>query len=442
MLEQFKNFIDYNQLFHPHDKVLLAVSGGVDSMVMVYLFQHCRYRFAIAHCNFQLRGEESVLDEEFVSRTAKRYKVEFVTRRFETQNYAEEQGISLQMAARDLRYKWFEQLLPKLECRYLATAHHLNDSFETALFNLVKGTGLAGLKGIVSKSQYRIRPLLFADRKWIKSFATQQGIHWREDQSNASIKYHRNLIRHEVIPLLEKINPDLIHSFSQSSKKIAAAENIVRANTEALKKKLLKANGPDFFIDKKALARQPEGAFLLFEILKSFGFNFSQTCDIYDKFDNIGKRFLSRDYQLNVDREELILSPVSRSPVHELSLEPDQQTVTGQEFSLLLQQVPAAGFFIPNDKNVASLDFDKLKFPLKVRPWKTGDWFIPLGMKHKKKLSDFMIDEKIPLNLKARVLVLESAEDIVWVLGYRIDDRYKITGHSRQVFVIKKQVHD
>ena len=442
MFEAFKNFIDHRQLFHPDDKILLAVSGGLDSMVMAYLFHHCRYRFAIAHCNFQLRGEASVLDEGFVGQVAEKYHVEFVSRRFETEKYAREQGISVQMAARELRYEWFEQLLVKLECRYLATAHHLNDAFETALFNLVKGTGLSGLRGITAKSQYRIRPLLFSDRKRIESFAVEQGVKWREDQSNASVKYHRNFIRHKVVSLLEQINPDLINSFSESARKITAAENIVAAKTEEFKEKLVKTDGKDFYLDKKVLAEQQEGSFMLFQVLKPFGFNFSQACDIYDKLGHTGKRFLSKDYQLNVDRQALIVSPVSDNPVKEIFIEAGQQTVLGQQFRLSLKQVSAEGFSIPNNKDTAALDFEKLKFPLKVRLWKKGDWFIPLGMKHKKKLSDFMIDEKIPLNLKSRVSVLQSSGDIVWVIGYRIDDRYKITSHSRQVFFVKKHMYD
>ena len=442
MLEEFKTFIEKNGLFKPEEKVLLAVSGGVDSMLMAYLFHQCKYRFSIAHCNFQLRGKESDLDEELVGLAAKRYKVQFFTNRFDTQNYARENGISLQMAARELRYEWFDQLLAEGECEYLATAHHLNDSFETALFNLVKGTGMAGLKGIVPKNQYRIRPLLFTNKKEIGFFAARQGIAWREDQSNSSVKYHRNLIRHEVIPVLEKINPDLINSFGQSSTKIAAAVNIVDRNIEALKEKLIKAEGKDFLIDKKALAAEHEGSFLLSEILKSFGFNFSQARDIYNRLETVGKRYLSEGYQLNIDREQMIISPVSKEPSGTMLIDADQQTVDCREFNLLLNRASAAGFSIPEDKNIAALDLEKLKFPLKVRPWQKGDWFMPLGMRHKKKLSDFMIDEKIPLNLKSRVMVLKSADDIVWVIGFRIDDRYKITGDSRQVFVIKKQAHD
>ena len=438
MVEEFKSFIGQQRLFQPRDKVLLAVSGGVDSMVMAYLFHHCGYRFAIAHCNFQLRDKESDLDEEFVGLMAKKYKVDFFTRRFDTQNYAKEEGISLQMAARHLRYDWFAQLLAGHEYKYLALAHHLNDSFETALFNLVKGTGLAGLKGIAAKNSYRIRPLLFADKEKIRSFGVEQGVQWREDSSNASIKYNRNLIRHEVIPLLEKINPDLINSFAQSSEKILAAGHIVSREIEAVKEKLLEASGEDFFIDKKALKELQEGSFLLSGILKSFGFNFSQVCDIYSKLDSIGKLYFSESYQLNIDRAKIIISPVSPNPSEAMSIESGRETLVGEGFSLSLSQVPAEGFSIPDDKNSAAVDLDKLKFPLKIRPWKKGDWFMPLGMRHKKKLSDFMIDEKIPLNLKSRILVLESAEDIVWVIGYRIDDRYKITSHSRQVFVLKK----
>lgn len=442
MLEEFKKFITRRQLFQPADKVLLAISGGVDSMVMAHLFYQSGYRFSIAHCNFQLRGKESDLDEQFVAGAAAKFRVRFASRRFETEKYAAQNGISLQMAARELRYQWFEQLLTDRDCKYLATAHHLNDAFETALFNLVRGTGLSGLKGITAKSHYRIRPLLFADRKRIESFAVDQGIHWREDASNASIKYQRNLIRHQVVPLLEKLNPDLVNSFAESAMKIAAAENMVASGVAAIRQQLVQNRGKDFFIDKKKLSELPEGSFVLFEMLKAFGFNFSQACDIYEKSGSTGKRFLSKNYQLNIDREALIISPVTPGPPTEIYIDASVQTVHNEEFDLSLRQVAAKGFSIPNDSDIAALDFDKLRFPLEIRPWKSGDWFIPLGMQHKKKLSDFMIDEKIPLNLKTRVLVLKSAEDIVWIIGYRIDDRYKITRHSRHVFVIKKQVHD
>ncbi len=443
MLKEFKNFINQNRLFNPEDKVLLAVSGGVDSMAMAYLFHQCDYRFAVAHCNFRLRGEASDADEELVRSMARKYEVEFFIRQFETEQVAKDLGVSIQMAARNLRYAWFDELLSDFQFNYLATAHHLNDSLETTLFNLAKGTGIAGLKGIPSRSQNRIRPMLFAEKKTIISFASEKKITWREDQSNASVKYHRNLLRHEVIPLLEKINPDVIKGFSISSRKVAAAENMLKANIGALGEMLLKKSGEDFLIKKEDLLKQLEGAFVLSEILKPFGFNYSQACDIYNKLSGVGKKFLSERYQLNVDRKELIISPIPLNPASDVMLiGPTQDAVAGQGFQLQLQQVSTADFVIPTDRNIAALDMSKLKFPLQLRLWQAGDWFVPLGMKHKKKLSDFMIDEKIPLNLKKRVFVIKSAEDIVWIIGHRIDDRYKITARSRQVFVIKKEAND
>ncbi|MDN5212138.1 tRNA lysidine(34) synthetase TilS [Fulvivirgaceae bacterium BMA12] len=443
MLKEFKNFISQNSLFNPEDKILLAISGGVDSMVMAYLFHQCTYRFAVAHCNFKLRGEASDADEELVRSMAKKYEVKFFARQFETEQIAKDRGVSIQMAARDLRYEWFDELLDDFQFSYLATAHHLNDALETTLFNLAKGTGIAGLKGIPPKSQNRIRPMLFAEKKTIESFAGEKKITWREDQSNASVKYHRNLLRHKVIPLLEKINPDVIRGFSISSRKVAAAENVLKANIGALNERLLKKSGQDFLIGKEDLLKQLEGAFVLSEILKPFGFNYSQACDIYDKLSGVGKKFLSERYQLNIDREELIISPILLSPAPDtILIESTHDTITGQGFQLKIQQVSAADFVIPTDRNTAALDMGKLNFPLQLRPWQDGDWFVPLGMRHKKKLSDFMIDEKIPLNLKKRVFVVKSAEDIVWIIGHRIDDRYKITARSRQVFIIKKEAHD
>jgi tRNA(Ile)-lysidine synthase len=432
MLKEFLDFVNDNQLFTKHDSLLVAVSGGIDSIVLVDLLSKNGFNFEIAHCNFSLRGTESDGDENFIKDLAKNLNINCLVKQFYTNKYATENRISTQMAARELRYEWFKDLIIKNNYKGLITAHHLDDSIETAIFNFTKGTGVAGLRGILSNNNGILRPLLFASKETIEKYALNNNLSWREDSSNASIKYNRNYIRKEVIPLLKRINPGLEETFKITSKRMASLEELLKEKSTEFHSKF-RFKGDDISVKKEDILSQKW--VVIEDLLKNYGFN-------YDQVDNIlkclsdgisGKLFNSSSHVINIDRDQIIISLLTANNQLEWMID---------EHGEIKINSTIFKFQITNDKtyslieNMASLDFEKLKFPLKIRHWKEGDTFQPLGMKGKKKLSDFMIDEKIPLNLKRSVLVLVSNEEIVWVAGHRIDDRYKITNKTKKVFNI------
>ena len=439
MVQKFIAYINEKGLFMPENKILLAVSGGIDSVAMLQCFKDAGvYNFGVAHCNFGLRGEESDEDELFVKKLAKRAKVTFHSHFFETDAFANQEKISIQMAARQLRYTWFEKLKEAYGYDYIATAHHRNDSLETVLFNLVKGTGIAGLHGISPKSGDIVRPLLFADKEAILDFVAEKQLSWREDSSNESVKYSRNIIRHEVVPVLKKINPDLENSFQHTVDRIQQVEALYDKTIESLAAKAVEKKGKDVYIDLGLLKSEDIGSAMLWELIKPYGFNYVQAKEIFERlFDGAGKIFDAPTYRLNIDREHLILSPSQLGDFFPSPIQLGQKTYENENLALNFATVTSEGFKITSNKKTAALDFELLKFPLELRKWQRGDVFFPLGMKQKKKLSDFMIDEKIPLNLKERVFVLTSEGKIVWVIGYRLDDRFKITENTKTVFRVQ-----
>ena len=437
MLNQLLNFIVQQKLFQSEQKILLAVSGGIDSMAMAHLFQQTDFQFAIAHCNFQLRGKDSDEDQLLVEEMANTYLSPIFLRAFETEAYAKKHGISIQMSARHLRRTWFDKLIENEGFDVIATAHHLNDSLETVLFNLAKGTGISGLKGILPKKEKYVRPMMFASREMIFNYMQANNITWREDKSNSLIKYHRNLIRHKIVPELKKINPNLEETFSQSIEKIAASERIYRRAIEQQKGMLVEKTGEGVRIEKDRLKSLEEARIILFELLKGYGFNFHQVQDMLLALDRQpGKAFYSHDYQLTVDREYLFISKIKDDSTVKASVDHNTACIDINNYRLTFTKVAADKVEFSENKNIVFLDFDKLEFPLMIRKWKHADRFQPLGMKHKKKLSDFMIDEKIPLNLKEQVLVLVSGENLIWVIGHRIDERYKITRETKIAYKI------
>jgi tRNA(Ile)-lysidine synthase len=437
MLKSFRQFAEANKIFDPEDNILLAVSGGMDSITLAHLFFQAKINFSIAHCNFNIREEESDADEGFVKKLAKKYKAEIHVKQFDTKAFADQEKISIQMAARALRYRWFQEVLEKYNFTKIATAHHKNDSLETVLLNLVRGTGISGLHGILPVSGKTIRPLLFADKDMIRDYVAENQLIWREDSSNESNKYHRNLIRNEVIPALKILNPDLENSIEQTIEKVRAVENIYFKHVGAVKEQILRKEGIDFFIDFQQLNSQLEGKIILWQLLKPFNFNFLQTGNIFNAISNgSGKIFESPTHKLNIDRASLIISPKNIKAFESEEITDKTAHISHEGFELQFTVEKASEVTVSSNKNIAFLDYEKLNFPLNIRKWKPGDWFFPLGMNKKKKLSDFMIDEKIPLNLKERTYVLISGDSISWVVGKRIDDRFKITDKTEKIFKI------
>lgn len=419
-----------------NENTLLAVSGGVDSVAMVHLYLESGCSISIGHCNFQLRGKESDKDEEFVKELANSLKIPFYVKKFDTSEFAEARGISIQMAARELRYQWFNDLLKNEGFQKVALAHHKDDQLETILFNLTKGTGISGLIGMQSQKGNFVRPMLFADREMIEKYAESRDLKWREDSSNVSLKYSRNLIRHKVIPILKEINPSILDTLDYTLLRLVETESALSKSLLSFVEKAIRKKGEDIYISKATLESSVFPTLALHSITSPFGFNYAQCVNVIDSIDHTGKVFYASNSVLNVDRTELILSPLSDEDFHSLVFEigPEDQEVDLDVGSLNMSVISSEGLKILYSKDFAFLDYDKLVFPLKVRHWASGDWFIPLGMNGKKKISDLMIDEKIPLNLKERVLVLDSGGDIAWVLGLRIDDRYKITENTSRVW--------
>ncbi len=448
MLEQFLQFIQKKELFRASDALLLAVSGGIDSVAMAHLFAQTSFNFAIAHCNFGLRGKASDEDEAFVRNVAAKYEVPCFVEHFTTEKYAADEKISIQMAARDLRYTWFGQLLKTEGYAYLATAHHLDDVLETILLNLTKGTGISGLRGIPVKNDKIIRPLLFAGKAEIAAYAKEKKLDWLEDSSNSSDKYQRNLIRHQVVPVLQKINPNLLKAIESTVERVGGTEKVVEAAVQEVQKEACFTKNRDYYIDVNKLISKPGFSVILDKILGFYGFNYAQTESVATKVaqgitpEIIGKVFYSHTHRLDIDREYMIISPLHRKQLETSQIDETTQNLEEFDFTLTFVKKVADGFAFSKDQNQAALDFYKLDFPLTLRKWEPGDWFMPLGMPHKKKLSDFMIDRKIPLNLKDKVYVLTSGNDIVWVVGHRVDERYKITKETRSVYLISLQRHD
>ena len=435
MLDDFLIYVREQSLFQKNERILLAISGGVDSIVLAHLFHQSNLKFGIAHCNFSLRGEDSDKDQIFVEKMALNYGVPIHSIVFDTANYATKNKYSIQMAARKLRYQWFDQLIKEHSYKYLSTAHHHTDSIETVLFNFGKGTGISGVRGILPQSKKVIRPLLFASKKDIEQYAKDQHLKWREDASNTSEKYHRNYIRHNILPELEHVNPSFEITTKSTLERLKDAEEIVLAAINSAKEALYRQEGSDHFLDIDKLKLLPGKTTILHHLLKPFGFNYFQSKNIIQHISTVGNLFLSSTHQVNIDRTHIIISPLQGNKDDQMVIEKGNKILHTDYFVLNITECPVPKN-IPKDSLMACFDLNEITFPLTIRKWKKGDRFYPLGMSRQKKISDFLIDEKVPLNLKDRVNVLISNDEIIWVMGHRIDNRYKISKATTQVLQV------
>lgn len=436
MLEKFSSFIDDNNLCQKKDKLLLAVSGGMDSVVMAHLFYEAGYEFSIAHCNFQLRGEESDGDAAFVERLSRDiFHVEYFYKEFDTANYTIKHKLSIQQAARELRYEWFEEIRAANNLSYIATAHHSDDQVETFLINLLRGTGITGLAGIPLKQNSIIRPMLFTGRKEIDQYAKQNGVMFQNDSSNESDKYLRNKIRLKLFPLLENINPAFRETISQSIQNLKGTEIVYKEYLQKLNLKHYSDNH-QIKIEIEKLKTLTPGLHYLYELISEYGFNHSVCADVYKSLDSIpGKQFYSNTHTLIKDREYLIIYPNKNTmeESNEIIIEAGTTEVFNP-FHLKFSEVENKGDqILKNGENVAMLNMDRLAFPLTIRKWQQGDFFYPLGMKSKKKLSDFFVDNKLSIKEKSDTWILCSCNEIVWVIGYRIDERFKINHRTKTI---------
>lgn len=439
VVEQLLNHIRHYALCKTTDKILLAVSGGLDSMVMLHLLRTAGFSLAVAHCNFQLRGAEADADERLVEETCRQWSIPFFARRFDTQAYATTHGISIQMAARDLRYNWFEALAASENCDCIATAHHFDDVIESVFLNLVRGTGIDGFQGIQAKKGNVIRPMLFATRLMITTYAHAENIRWREDASNDSDDYRRNYLRHQIIPRLADLNPSFADRFRDTHARMLGARALMLAFVEGVRLRAVKSQDHLMHMEISEIRASPAPAVLLWELIKALGFSYDHCRQIVEDHQP-GKIFQSPSHQLLVDRTQYIIG--QRQVSEEFAartLERGQQWVGAPPFLLSAAEVPVAEFRLVKNPSLAQLDLDRLQFPLVWRRWQAGDYFVPLGMQQEKKLSDFLIDLKVPFNSKADITVLESGKEIVWVVGLRISDRYKVVADTRRVLVIEQK---
>ncbi len=436
MLKQFLNHITENSKFvGSNQKILLAVSGGVDSMVMLELFRQSQFDFAVAHCNFQLRGEESDEDEKFVKEVCDRVGIAFYTKRFSTTGYAEERKVSIQMAARDLRYRWFDELMRAEGMDLLATAHHLNDDLETVLLNLVRGTGIDGLVGIPGSNRNIVRPLLNFSKTEIEQYAKNHLIDWREDASNQTSDYDRNFIRHQIIPQLKKLNPSLEEGFLTTKERLVGAKDLVGDQIALLKSQFVTENNAGTRINIQGVLSTSSPSVVLWYLIKAFGFSFDQ-CKTIVLPHETGRSFYAKDFRITIDREHFIVTETKPSSHGSVKIENGQQLVNLGNASLsieLTEKLPT----IEKDPTAAMLDADVLEFPLYWRNWEHGDQFVPLGMRQHKKVSDFLIDQKVSLPEKEGVTVLLSGGKICWVVGRRISELFKINDQTQRAIIIR-----
>lgn len=439
MLQDFQHYIKDNKLFDTkNDRVLLAVSGGVDSMVMLDLFIRSNYNFAIAHCNFHLRGEESLRDEYFVRKFAQTNNIQIFVQEFDTYSYMEKEKKSLEMSARDLRYDWFNKIIKENNFTHLATAHHSDDSAETFVINLLRGTGIAGLHGILPKSGNIIRPLLFASRRNIKDYADKHSIQFVEDSTNKDNKFTRNKIRNEVIPILREISPNFDVIIKKNIERLRETEVVFRKVVDNVKANILQKEDDHIKISiEEILNLQPLHIFM-YEILSEFGFNESNInsiCETLKDNTSSGRKFFSDKYRLVRDRKYLFITSRKQEKNPTDYIIEDWQTSIKTPFALQLETLRDLNFIrIPKAKSVAMLDYDLLKFPLQLRHWKKGDVFFPFGLHGKQKLSDFFTNQKYSIIDKEKQWLLCSGENIVWVVGERIDDRFKITDKTKTIY--------
>ena len=432
---RLRRYANQQALFSPTDRLLVAVSGGVDSVVLCDLLAHLGQPAEVAHVNYGLRGAASDHDEAFVRALAAQLNWPCHVRQHpNTAAVARAAGVSVQMAARTLRYRWFEELLAETECTHVATAHHADDAIETLLLNLTRGTGLAGLRGIAPRRGTVVRPLLFATRRQVERYAQTQALAWREDASNQQTHYRRNFLRHEVVPQLRQLNPRLEQAFERTYARVGAAQRLVAHYVaEARQKVWCPQAGGVTYVDLTALRTCPEPAFLLAELLRKVGFDERQAAAMLTE-GQAGRSFYSATHHLVTDRARLVITRKLPPPAAPCRVTAAQKAATFGGGRLHLDTFPASGYVPPPDPRVASLDADQLHFPLVVRPWQAGDRFRPLGMGGSKKLSDFLSDRRVPHNLKAHVWVVTSAGNIVWVVGHRIDARARLTAGSVRVW--------
>ena len=456
-LNAFQQYINQHHLFTAKDQLLLAVSGGVDSIVLTDLCYKAGFKFSIAHCNFQLRGEDSEQDEAFVKTLGEKYNVEVKVQKFNTEQYATEHKLSIQEAARVLRYDWFEELVnAELLSRltgasdggilihhspftiHLLTAHHADDNNETLLMNFFRGTGLHGLTGIPVMYGHVKRPLLSFTKQDLLAYAEEHQLKYREDSSNSLSKYTRNFFRNEIIPAISKVYPQVSENLQDNINRFKEIEQLYKLSTQAIIKKLCKQKGAEVHIPVKQLMQYNSRA-LIYEIIHPYGFSEKQIDEVFKlAATSSGKYMVSPvlNFRIIKHRHWFIITPILSSEAQNIVIEAGDKEVEYEAGRLTLEQLSIINYPLSTSQTVATIDASAIQFPLLLRKWKQGDYFYPLGMKKKKKVARFLIDQKLSKTEKENVWVIESNQKIFWIVGQRIDDRVKITASTKQILKI------
>jgi tRNA(Ile)-lysidine synthase len=438
LLAKFSEHIITNFPYLKGKKLLIAISGGLDSVVLTHLLFKQKFNLSLAHCNFDLREMDSNLDELFVKKLADQMNLTFFSKKFNTKQFAKKNNLSIQLAARNLRYGWFKNLLESEKLDFVLTAHHANDNIETFLINCIRGTGISGLTGIPLRNGNIIRVLLPFTRAEILQYAKENAITWREDLSNAELKYTRNKIRHQIIPLLKEINPNFLTSFNKTIQNLQMTRQIVEDTVNDLKQSIFSEEDEIQKINIEKLKKLKDPKAYLFELLKSY--EFSEWNDINNLMDaQSGKQIVSKSHRIIKNRDFLLLSKRELNDKKEQQyLIKDSQTgLVKEDIKLKLIR---SKFLDQNNvsEKTAFVDWDKLTFPLLVRKWQKGDYFYSLGMVGKKKLSKFFKDQKLSLIEKEKIWLLCSGDHVVWVIGKRLDDRFKITNQTKNILKIEQ----
>ena len=434
MKEQIQQYIIQHQLLSGEKPVVVGISGGADSVALLHILVSLGYKCIAAHCNFNLRGDESFRDEQFTIDFTQRLQVPLCKISFETNKYAQENRLSVEMAARELRYRWFEELLNTYDADAVAVAHHRDDSVETLLINLTRGSGLTGLTGIKPKNGNVVRPLLCVSREDIYAYIENNGLEYVTDSSNSSDIYTRNFIRLKVIPLLEEINPSVKASLARTANHLYDASLIYNHSIEEARKVIIQNNR----LSISALLSFPAPATILYEMLKPYGFSRTVCESIFTVIDkDSGKIFYSSTHRLLKDRSDLLIDVLSGEDnrAYLINLEDDNVDLPVELKPEIV--VIKEDYQIEKDKKFAYFDFDKLSFPLVLRHWQEGDWFVPFGMKGKKKISDYFSDKKFSLFDKEKTWLLCSGQDVIWIVGERTDNRYRIEKTTKRVLKLK-----
>ncbi|MDR3653247.1 MAG: tRNA lysidine(34) synthetase TilS [Paludibacter sp.] len=429
-----ETYIQKHQLLIPDKPVIVGVSGGTDSVVLLHILKSLGYDCVIAHCNFHLRMEESDRDELFVRNLALEYKLPYYIIDFDTSKHASEHKISIEMAARDLRYAWFNELLIKLNAQAIAVAHHADDSIETLLMNLVRGTGFKGLTGIQPRNQYIVRPLLCLTRLEIETYLIRNDLEHIEDSTNASMEYQRNKFRNEILPLLEEINPSVRQTLYDSLNRFEGSMQIYQQAIDRIRNEVVTFELGILKLNIELIKNQVHIPTIMFELLHPYGFNSSVIEQITEQLNaESGKIFYSDTHQLLKDRKYLIVSKIDENADTEFEIQESETSITFPFKMKISKMNVTSAFKVSKDKNRVHIDASKLTFPLLLRRWHEGDTFYPFGMTKQKKVSNYFIDNKISIFEKKQSWLLTSGNDIVWIVGQRTDNRFRITDKTTEV---------